>query len=53
MIKEKTLNSLKNRVKAFTTLCNRGVRISNRKVSELFKNGQKKCPKITCRKRPY
>jgi hypothetical protein len=39
--------------KTFTTLCKAGVRISNRKVSELFQNGQKKCPKLESEKRPY
>ena len=32
--------------KTFTTLCKEGVQILKRKVSELFENGQKKCPKM-------
>jgi hypothetical protein len=35
----------KNDQKPITTLCNGGVQILKRKVSELFENGQKKCPK--------
>ena len=54
-MKEKTVKLYKKR---FTTLCNEGVRISNRKVSEFFKNGQKKCPKknisdILCKSRDF
>jgi hypothetical protein len=36
---------MKNDKNSSTTLCKEGVRILERKVSEFFENGQKKCPK--------
>ena len=37
---------MKNDQNSFTTLCNEGVQILNRKVSEFYNSGQKKCPKF-------